>query len=167
VSARLALVARVWYLPRVTHQNPPDAIIRQMLEDAKTIAVVGASSDPTRPSHAIFAQLLTYGYRVVPVNPNEKSVLGHDAFPTLADVPFEIDIVNVFRRSEHTLEVAEAAVAAGAKVLWLQSGIYNEAAAERAKAAGLVVVMDACIKVLHSVLRVRRHPPIQPRPIHL
>jgi uncharacterized protein len=166
VSARLALVVRVWYFPPVTHQNPPDAIIRQMLEDAKTIAVVGASSDPSRPSHAIFAQLLSYGYRVVPVNPNEKSVLGHASFPTLADVPFEIDIVDVFRRSEHTLEVAEAAVAAGAKVLWLQSGIYNEAAADRAKAAGLVVVMDACIKVLHSVLRVRRPPPIQPRPIH-
>jgi uncharacterized protein len=142
----------------VTHQNPPDAIIRQMLEDAKTIAVVGASSDPSRPSHGIFSQLLAYGYHVVPVNPNENIVLGQPAFPTLADVPFPIDIVNVFRRPEHTLEIADAAVAVGAKVLWLQSGIYNEAAAERAKAAGLVVVMDACIKVLHSVLRVPRRP---------
>jgi predicted CoA-binding protein len=150
----------------VAHQNPPDAIIRQLLEDAKTIAVVGASSDPSRPSHGIFAQLLSYGYRVIPVNPNEQAVLGQPAFPTLADVPFAIDIVDVFRRPEHTLEIADAAVAAGTKVLWLQSGIYNEAAAERAKGAGLVVVMDACIKVLHSVLRVPRHPPIQPRPIH-
>lgn len=149
----------------MAHQNPPDAIIRQMLEDAKTIAVVGASSNPSRPSHGIFAQLLKHGYRVVPVNPNETAVLGQPAFATLADVPFEIDIVNVFRRSEHTLEVAEAAVAVGAKVLWLQSGVYNEAAADRAKAAGLVVVMDACIKVLHSVLRVPHHPPIAPRPI--
>lgn len=132
-----------------------------MLEDAKTIAVVGASSDPSRPSNGIFSQLLAYGYHVVPVNPNETLVHGQPAFPTLADVPFPIDIVNVFRRPEHTLEIADAAIAVGAKVLWLQSGIYNEAAAERAKAAGLVVVMDACIKVLHSVLRVPR------RPVHL
>jgi predicted CoA-binding protein len=142
----------------VAHQNPPDAIIRQLLEDAKTIAVVGASSDPSRPSHGIFSQLLSYGYHVVPVNPNETLVLGQAAFPRLADVPFPIDIVNVFRRSEHVLEVADAAIAVGAKVLWLQSGVYNEAAADRAKAAGLVVVMDACIKVLHSVLRVPRRP---------
>lgn len=142
----------------MTHQNPPDAIIRQVLEDAKTIAVVGASSNPSRPSHGIFSQLLAYGYHVVPVNPKETVVLGQAAFPTLADVPFPIDIVDVFRRPEYTLEVADSAIAVGAKVLWLQSGIYNEAAAERAKAAGLVVVMDACIKVLHSVLRVPRRP---------
>jgi predicted CoA-binding protein len=129
-----------------------------MLEDARTIAVVGASSDPLRPSHGIFAQLLAHGYRVIPVNPNESVVLGQTAFPTLAEVPFAVDIVNVFRRPEHTLEVAEAAVAIGAKVLWLQLGVYNEAAAERARAGGLVVVMDACINVLHSVLRVPRVP---------
>ena len=140
----------------MTHQNPPDAIIRQMLSDARTIAVVGASSNPSRPSYGIFAQLLAFGYRVVPVNPAEQSVLGQPAYPSLADVPFEIDIVDVFRRPEHTPEVAEAAVAVGAKLLWLQSGIWNEVAAERARAAGLVVVMDACIGVLHSVLRVPR-----------
>jgi uncharacterized protein len=138
----------------VAHQNPPDAIIRQMLTDARTIAVVGASSDPTRPSHGIFAKLLGFGYRVVPVNPKESAVLGQVAFPALADVPFEIDIVNVFRRPEHTPEVAEAAIAVGARMLWLQSGIHNDVAAERARAAGLVVVTDACIAVLHSVLRV-------------
>jgi predicted CoA-binding protein len=144
----------------VAHQNPPDAIIRQVLSDARTIAVVGASSDPSRPSHGIFERLLGFGYRVVPINPNESSVLGHAAFPTLADVPFPIDIVDVFRRPEHTPEVAEAAVAVGARVLWLQSGIHNEVAAERARAAGLVVVTNACIAVLHSVLptsRARRH----------
>lgn len=129
-----------------------------MLEDAKTIAVVGASSDPSRPSHGIFSQLLSYGYHAIPVNPNETLVLGQPAFASIADVPFRIDIVNVFRRPEHTPEIAEAAVAVGAKMLWLQSGVYNEAAAERAKAGGLVVVMDACIKVLHSVLRVPRRP---------
>jgi predicted CoA-binding protein len=140
----------------MAHQNPPDAIIRQLLTDARVIAVVGASPDPSRPSHGISAQLIAAGYRVVPINPNVDSVLGQPAYPSLADVPFAIDIVDVFRRPEHTLEVAEAAVAVGAKLLWLQSGIVNEAAAERAKAAGLVVVMDACIGVLHSVLRVPR-----------
>ena len=140
----------------VTHQNPPDAIIRQMLVDARTIAVIGASSDPGRPSHGIFAQLLASGYRVVAVNPNEASVLGQPSFSTLREVPFEVDIVDVFRRPEHTPAIADEAIAVGAKMLWLQSGIYNELAAERAKAAGLVVVMDACIGVLHSVLRVPR-----------
>jgi predicted CoA-binding protein len=140
----------------VAHQNPPDAIIRQMLVDARTIAVVGASSDPGRPSHGIFAQLLASGYRVVAVNPNEASVLGQPSFATLRDVPFEVDIVDVFRRPEHTPAIADDAIAIGAKVLWLQSGISSEIAAERAKAAGLVVVMDACIGVLHSVLRVPR-----------
>lgn len=133
-------------------------MIRQLLTDAKTVAVVGASSDPSRPSHGIFAQLLAFGYRVVPVNPGEKSVLGQVAYPTLGDVPYEVDIVNVFRRAEHTPEVADAAVAKGASVLWLQSGIRNEVAAERATAAGLVVVMDACIAVLHSILHVPRRP---------
>ena len=140
----------------VTHQNPPDAIIRQLLADARTIAVVGASSDPGRPSHGIFAQLLAFGYRVVAVNPNEASVLGQPSFATLRDVPFQVDIVDVFRRPEHTPPIADEAIAIGAKLLWLQSGIRNELAAERARAAGLVVVMDACIAVLHSVLRVPR-----------
>ena len=127
-----------------------------MLIDARTIAVVGASSDPGRPSHGIFGQLLAFGYRVVAVNPNEKSVLGQPSFATLREVPFAIDIVDVFRRPEHTPAIAEDAIAVGAKMFWLQSGIWNELAAERAKAAGLVVVMDACIGVLHSVLRVPR-----------
>jgi predicted CoA-binding protein len=127
-----------------------------MLVDARTIAVVGASSDPGRPSHGIFAQLVAFGYRVVAVNPNETSVLGQPSFPTLREVPFEVDIVDVFRRPEHTPEIADDAIAIGAKLLWLQSGIRNELAAERASAAGLVVVMDACIGVLHSVLRVPR-----------
>jgi len=127
-----------------------------MLVDARTIAVIGASSDPGRPSHGIFAQLLASGYRVVAVNPNEASVLGQPSFSTLREVPFEVDIVDVFRRPEHTPAIADEAIAVGAKMLWLQSGIYNELAAERAKAAGLVVVMDACIGVLHSVLRVPR-----------
>jgi uncharacterized protein len=140
----------------MAHQNPPDAMVRQLLADARVIAVVGASPDPTRPSHGVAARLIAAGYRVVPINPNVSSVLGQPAYPSLADVPFAIDIVDVFRRSEHTPEVAEVAVAVGAKLLWLQSGVRNEEAAERAKAGGLAVVMDACIAVLHSALRVPR-----------
>lgn len=136
--------------------NPSDEELRRLLTEAETIAVVGASSNPSRPSHGIFRKLLSAGYRVVPVNPNETAVLGQRAYPSLAEVPHPIDIVDVFRRAEYTPAVAAEAVAVGAKALWLQSGIVNEAAAERARAGGLTVVMDACIGVVHSMLRVPR-----------
>ena len=116
--------------------------------------MVGASSSPERPSNGVFARLLAAGYRVVPVNPKESSVHGQRAYASLSDVPGPVDIVDVFRRPEHTPEVAEQAVAIGAKVLWLQSGIWNEAAAARATAGGLRVVMDECIGVAHSRLRI-------------
>ena len=96
------------------------------------------------------------GYRVIPVNPNETDVLGERAYPTLFDVPERIDIVDVFRRSEFTPAIADAAVKVGAKALWLQSGVTNEDAAARAAAGGLTVVMDACIGVMHSMLQVSR-----------
>jgi predicted CoA-binding protein len=136
------------------HQNPPEEALREILTRARSIAVVGASSNPERPSHGIFARLLRAGYRVVPVNPRESSVLGQPAVRSLEEVAGEIDIVNVFRRAELTPEVAEAAVAARAQVLWLQSGIWNEDAAARAQAGGLTVVMDDCIGVALSRLRV-------------
>jgi predicted CoA-binding protein len=142
----------------VAHQNPPDDVIRQLLASARKIAVVGASSNPTRPSHGIFKRLLEAGYEVVPVNPGESSVLGQIAYASLAEVPGPIDIVDVFRRPEHTPAIADEAVRARARVLWLQSGIWNEEAAERAKAGGLHVVMDACIGVMHSLLGVPRRP---------
>ena len=136
------------------HQNPPEQDLREILTSARSIAVVGASSNPERASHGIFAKLLRTGYRVIPVNPQESSVLGQPAFASLAEVTGEIDIVNVFRRAEFTPEIADAAVAAGAKVLWLQSGIWNDDAARRAQAGGLTVVMDDCIGVALSRLRV-------------
>jgi uncharacterized protein len=135
-------------------ENPADGELLRLLTDAGTIAVVGASSNPDRPSHGIFRKLLAAGYRVVPVNPNESEVLGQKAYPSLAAVPQPIDIVNVFRRPEYTPDLAEQAVRVGAKTLWLQSGIVNDEAAARAKAGGLTVVMDACIGVVHSLLRV-------------
>lgn len=140
----------------MTHSNPPDEALRQILSNASTIAVVGASSKPDRSSHGIMRRLQQVGYRVVPVNPNETEVLGERAYPSLKDVPIKIDIVDVFRRPEFTPAIADDAVAIGAKVLWLQSGIENEDAAARAKAGGLKVVMDACLATVHSYLRVPR-----------
>ncbi|MGE0449633.1 MAG: CoA-binding protein [Vicinamibacterales bacterium] len=140
--------------PPVAHTNPPDAQLRTLLTSARTIAVVGASSDPMRASHGIMWKLKQVGYRVVPVNPNESEVLGERAYPSLADIPVPVDIVNVFRRAEHTPAVADEAVRIGAKALWLQSGIWNDDAAARAGRGGLVVVMDTCIGTMHAVLRV-------------
>jgi predicted CoA-binding protein len=138
----------------MAHQNPDDAVLRELLARAATIAVVGASSDSGRPSHGVMQRLSRAGYRVLPVNPNEREVLGQRAYPRLADVPEAVDIVDVFRRAEYTPEIADAAVAIGAKALWLQQGIVNELAAERAQAGGLLVVMDSCIAVALSMLRV-------------
>lgn len=151
----------------MAHQNPSDEELRRVLVQARTIAVVGASSRPDRPSYGIFGRLLAAGYRVIPVNPNESVVQGEHAYASLRDIPVPVDIVDVFRRPEHTPAVADEAVAIGArfrgdtphpKVLWLQSGIWNEEAAARASAGGLLVVMDECIGVAHSRLRVPRVP---------
>jgi predicted CoA-binding protein len=127
--------------------NPSDDELRQILGTARTIAVVGASSRPERPSYGVFRRLQMAGYHVVPVNPFESEVHGERAYPALSAVPRPIDIVDVFRRAEETPAVADAAVAVEAKVLWLQLGIVNEEAARRARAGGLVVVMDECIAV--------------------
>jgi predicted CoA-binding protein len=140
----------------MAHANPPNDEVRTLLTQANTIAVVGASSNPERPSYGVFQRLLDAGYRVVPVNPNESEVLGQKAYATLHDVPYPIDVVDVFRRPEHTPGIASEAVGVGAKVLWLQSGIVNEEAAARAKRGGLAVVMDACLGVQLGVLRVPR-----------
>jgi uncharacterized protein len=136
--------------------NPSDAELRSILTDAKTIAVVGASSDPNKSSHGVLRKLLAVGYRVYPVNPHEQTVLGQKAYGSLTEVPEKIDIVDVFRRPEFTPQVADDAVAVGAKILWLQQGIVNEEAAKRAQAGGLKVIMDRCIAVDHAVLKVPR-----------
>ena len=138
------------------HRNPSEQDVKRLLSAASTIAIVGASSNPERPSNGIMWKLKSVGYRVIPVNPNETDVLGEHAYATLLDVPERIDIVDVFRRSEFTPAIADAAVKVGAKALWLQSGVTNEDAAARAAAGGLTVVMDACIGVMHSMLQVPR-----------
>jgi len=138
----------------MSHENPSDQDLYELLDRAQTIAVVGASSNPAKPSYGIFQKLLSAGYRVIPVNPNETEVHGQKAYPSLAAVPQPVDLVDVFRRPEETLPLANEAAEIGAKTLWLQSGIINEHTAEAAKARGLTVVMDACIGVELAMLRV-------------
>jgi len=129
-------------------QASDDAIL-ELLKKYKSIAVVGLSSNPARPSFGVTEYMQGEGYRIIPVNPNETKVLGERSYARLEDVPEKIEIVNVFRRAEDVPLVVESAIRVGAKVVWMQSGIENEAAAERARAAGIVVIEDACILVEH------------------
>src|SRR5712671_7758770 len=126
------------------------AAIRDLLRDSKTIAVVGLSGKKFRPSYGVAEYMQKAGYRIIPVNPNETEVLGEKSYAGLEDVPERVDIVNVFRRAEEVPPVVESAIRIGARVVWMQSGIANEEAAEKARAAGLVVVEDACILVEHQ-----------------
>lgn len=118
--------------------------ISKILEDCRTIAVVGLSSSPARASNGVAAYMKRQGYKVIPVNPNEEQVFGEKSYATLADVPIKIDLVDVFRRSEAAGEVVDEAIKVGAKAVWLQEGVIDRAAAERAQQAGLLVVMDRC-----------------------
>jgi len=129
--------------------NSPDPIT-DLLRGSKTIAVVGLSSDRRRPSYEVAAYLQSAGYKIIPVNPNESEVLGEKSYARLEDVHEPIDIVDVFRRPEEVPPVADSAIAVHAKALWLQQGITSPAAAEKACAAGLLVVEDACLLVGHK-----------------
>jgi hypothetical protein len=120
-----------------------------LLRHAKTIAVVGLSSSPWRPSYGVSEYMQSVGYRIVPVNPRETEVLGEKAFATLDDVPVAVDIVNVFRQSQFVPEIVAAAIRIGAKGVWLQEGVVHEEAAQKAREAGLEVVMDRCILKEH------------------
>jgi len=133
-------------------KNPPDEQIRELLTNAKTIAVVGCSPKPDRTSHQITAFLIEKGYNVIPVHPQADTILGRKTYASLADIPVPVDIVNVFRKSESTPPIAAAAVAIGAKALWLQQGIANEDVHRIANDAGLICVMDLCIAVMHRML---------------
>jgi uncharacterized protein len=127
--------------------------IADLLRSAKTIAIVGLSANPSRPSNGIAAYLLAHNYRVIPVNPNEREVLGQKSYARLEDVPEPIDIVNVFRRSELIPPIADSAIAIHAKSLWLQLGIANSPAAAKAHDAGLLVIENACILIEHKKRR--------------
>ena len=135
------------------HENPAPEEIRILLSEARTVAVVGLSDRPYRTSHAIARALQNFGFRIFPVNPNLGGpVLGEDPYSRVQEIPEGVDIVDVFRRGETVFPVAEDAVAAGAKALWMQSGVINEPAAAYAREHGLAVIMDRCIKVDYALL---------------
>jgi predicted CoA-binding protein len=130
--------------------EPGDADpITKILRESKTIAVVGLSSNPMRPSFGVTEYMQNEGYRIIPVNPNEAEVLGEKSYARLEDVPEKIDIVNIFRRAKDVAPAVDSAIRIGAKVVWMQQGIENEEGAEKARAAGLVAIEDACILMEH------------------
>ena len=139
--------------------NPPPEQIAQLLRSARIIAVVGLSSDPTRPSHGVARALQRFGYRIIPVTPSADVILGEAAVPDLAHLPDvlgageRVDIVDVFRRPEHVAAIVADCIRLGLPALWLQDGVVDEAAAERARAAGIFTVMDRCIFRDRSGLR--------------
>ena len=135
------------------HANPDMGQIKDLLEGARTVAVVGLSDKAYRTSHAIARALQRFGFKILPVNPNLTGpVLGEEPYATVEEIPEPVDIVDVFRSSEKVMPVAQDAVAAGAKTLWMQSGVVNEEAAAYAKEHGLIVVMDRCIKVDYAAI---------------
>jgi len=127
--------------------------LRKLLTESRTIAVVGLSPKEARPSNEVARYLLAQGYRVIPVNPGQNEILGLPCYPSLADVPGPVEIVDIFRRSEEVGAIVAEAIAIGAKAVWMQEGVVNEEAAQAARAAGLVVVMDRCLKTVHEELR--------------
>lgn len=132
----------------VAYQDP--TVILKILRAARTVAIVGLSKDPLRPSNFIGFYLKRHGYKIVPVNPREQEILGERSYPSLTDIPFPVDIVDVFRRPDAVPDIAREAVAIGAKALWLQFGVISAAGAATAAAGGLDVVMDRCMKVEHA-----------------
>jgi predicted CoA-binding protein len=130
---------------------------REILQSARTLAVVGLSSNPQRASFGVSRFLQRAGYRIIPVNPNETEVLGEKAWPSLLDVPGPVDCVVVFRRPEHVPEVVEQAIRIGARAVWMQEGISHPQAAERARSAGLLVVENRCMMI--AMLQLQAAPP--------
>ena len=128
------------------------ATLRRILRDCRTLAVVGLSAEWHRPSYFAAKYMQQHGYRIVPVNPRYTEVLGERCYPSLADIPHRVDMVDVFRRTEDVVPIAEQAVAIGARCLWQQIGVKNLAAAELARAAGLDTVFDRCVKIEHARL---------------
>lgn len=129
------------------HPIPP---VDEILRTTRSIAVVGFSPKVNRPSHMVAKYLMDVGFTVYPVNPGVSEILGQVSYPDLASIPEPVDVVDIFRRSEAVLPIVEAAIAIGAKVVWMQQGILNEEAASLARKAGLQVVMDRCIKIDHA-----------------
>ena len=133
----------------MTFENPAPGEIRSLLERARTIAVVGLSPDPDRPSYGVSLYLQKRGYRIVPVRPGADEVLGEKAYSSLLDVPFPVDVVDLFRHPKFVARHVDEALRIGAKALWLQEGVVDESAAQRAREAGLFVIMDRCMLKEH------------------
>lgn len=140
----LATRAPRWHPVAVAFRNPADETIREILASPRRIAVVGCSPDPARDSHRIARLLADHGHEVVPVNPRVTWVLGRACYPDLSSIPGPVEVVDIFRRSEHVGPIVDEAIALGARVIWMQLGVIDEDAARRAEAAGLVAVVDRC-----------------------
>ena len=123
----------------------------------RDVAVVGASSNPERPSYIVVDYLMKHGYHVMPVNPNEQKILGKTSYPDLSAIPEKVEVVDIFRRSEDVMPIVDEAIKIGAKVVWMQEGVINEEAAAKARNAGLLVVMDKCMRKQHIRLVRRSH----------
>ncbi|MBP1961279.1 CoA-binding protein [Paenibacillus aceris] len=141
----------------MTFENPSREHIKEILANAGNIAVVGLSDKPDRTSYMVSAAMQSRGYRIIPVNPNATEILGEKCYASLSDIPEPVDIVNVFRRADQVVPVAEEAVKIKAKVFWLQLDIVNEEAGRIASEAGLEVIMDRCIKVEDAILNPRNN----------
>jgi predicted CoA-binding protein len=133
-------------------------LMRHILETSETIAVVGASTHEDKDAHSVPAYLKEQGYQVIPVNPNHDAIWGEKSYGSLRDIPVPVDVVEIFRPGEEAGPIVEEAIEIGAKTVWMQVGIRNEAAAARAREAGLNVVMDACMRVAHRLLFGPRQP---------
>jgi hypothetical protein len=129
----------------VNFENPDDDAVRELLKSVRTIAVVGLSPQPARPSYRVAQAMQRYGFRIVPVRPLVDEVLAEKAYASLADIPFQIDLVDVFRAAEHLPAIVEQCLALHLPAIWIQEGIVHEAAAQRAQAGGMTVVMDRCL----------------------
>ncbi len=129
--------------------NEPDESITEILQNAKTIAIVGLSDKPERPSYQVAQYLQLQGYRIIPVNPNISEVLGEKAYPSLLEVPLSVDVVDIFRKPSAVPEIVEQALQIKAAVIWMQEGIVNNSAAEKARSAGIKVVMNKCMMKEH------------------
>ena len=124
----------------------------KILREYRTVAIVGASSDPERPSFRVVRYLSKHGYHVIPVNPNEREILGMTCYPNLSSIPEKVEVVDIFRKSEEVMPIVDEAIKIGAKVVWMQEGVVNEEAAAKAGEAGLLVVMDKCMRKQHLLL---------------
>ena len=138
--------------------NDHDKRMKDILVSTKTIASVGLSSNPQKESYGIAAYLKEQGYRIIPVNPNADEILGEKSYPDLSSIPEEVDAVQVFRKPEDVPPVVDEAIKIGAKVVWMQEGIRHEEAAQKAREAGLQVVMDACMRATHRRLMIGPKP---------